>query len=150
MRSAFPATVLVLVTLSGASQALVQDKNAPVVSGSKAPNCTFKRSDGSALELSAYRDKKVVVLLFMRGFTGEFACTFCDSQTRDYKRLYDQFKAEQAEVLMVLPGTTDVRGYLRTIGLNDQEKPDPEFSVPFPVLLDADFAACKAFDVAYK
>src|SRR5262245_46408970 len=150
MRSTLHAIVLVLASLAGTLKALAQDANGPLASGQQAPDCTFKTRDGSALELSAYRDKKVVVLLFMRGFTGEFACTFCDSQTRDYKRLYDQFKASQAEVLMILPGSTDVRGYLRTIGMNDQEKPDADFSVPFPVLPDADFAACKAFDVAYK
>jgi peroxiredoxin Q/BCP len=142
--------LLALASTTGASQALAQESHAPLVAGSRAPDCTFTRSDGSAIALSEYHGKKVVVLLFMRGFTGEFACLFCDGQTRDYKRAYDQLKASEAEVLMVLPGATDPRGYLKAIGMNDSEKPDPGFSVPFPVLLDTEFKACKAFDVAFN
>jgi len=150
MRRSRVMIFLALASTAGAAQALTQESHAPVVAGSPAPDCAFTRSDGSALALSEYQGKKVVVLLFMRGFTGEFACLFCDGQTRDYKRAYDQLKASEAEVLMVLPGATDTRGYLKAIGMNDPEKPDPEFSVPFPVLLDTEFKVCKAFDVPFN
>ncbi|GEM_PF-4328693 len=110
------------------------------------PGASFTNAEGKTVKLSGYRGKKTVVLLFMRGFTGEFACHYCGVQTKEYKRRYEELKAAGAEVLVILPGATDVKGYLEKVGTADQEKPDPKFQVPYAVLLDKDYSASKTFD----
>jgi peroxiredoxin len=108
---------------------------------------SFVRPDGSRLELVDLRGKKAVVLLFTRGFRGEFACYFCGQQTRDYKDSYARFVAAGAEVLLVLPGATDAQGFLRTVGEGDALPAESEFTVPYPVVLDPDYSACHTFEV---
>ncbi len=120
---------------------------AAALAGDPAPDAALTTADGKTVHLSDYRGNKAVVLLFMRGFTGEFACYHCGNQTRAYKAAYEKLEAAGAEVLMVLPGATDVAGFLKKVGENDEEHPDPAFQVPFPVLLDGDFSACRAFVV---
>jgi peroxiredoxin len=89
------------------------------------------------------------VLLIQRGFGGDFACFFCGQQTRAYKSAYHKLAAAGAEVLMVLPGATDAKGYLRAVGESDEEKPDPNLSVPFLVVCDPDYSACIEFEIPY-
>ena len=118
-----------------------------------APNAvdaTFTTQDGKTVKLSDYRGKRTVILLFMRGFTGDFSCYQCSNQTRAYKEKYEELTKAGAEVLAILPGATDAAGFLKHIGLNDECNPDPSFNAPFPVVLDTDFAACKIFDVPFN
>jgi peroxiredoxin len=110
-----------------------------------AQDASFKTQGGQDVKLSDY--KKPVVVLFMRGFTGEFACYFCGIQTRDYKASFEKFKEAGAEILVVLPGAKDAPGYLKMVGESDEEHPDPKFSVPYSVVLDPDLAATKAFGI---
>lgn len=118
---------------------------AVALAGDPAPDAALTTADGKTVHVSDYRGKKAVVVLFMRGFTGDFACYYCGNQTRAYKADYEKLTAAGAEVLMVLPGATDAAGFLKKVGENDEEHPDPAFQVPFPVLLDGDLSACKAF-----
>ncbi|MBI1849973.1 MAG: redoxin domain-containing protein [Planctomycetes bacterium] len=110
---------------------------------------TLTSADGKAVKLSDYRGKQPVVLLFMRGFTGEFACFFCSKQTLDYASGYEQIRGAGAEVLLILPGAKDVRGYLQAVATNEKVSAPADFTVPFPVLLDTDFSACRAFGVPF-
>lgn len=135
------ALLVVLATAAGCS-------NPPPQQPANLLDSTFTTADGKTVKLSDYRGKKAVVLLFQRGYAGKFACTFCGLQTRAYKESYEKVKAAGAEVLMVLPGATDAKGYLRKIGESDDEHPDANFAVPYPVLLDTDFSASKQFNVA--
>lgn len=116
--------------------------------GQRAPEATFVAVDGTRFNLSAYRGRKAVVVLFTRGSTGSFACYYCGIQTRDFKREYAKVKAAGAEVLVVLPGPSDIAGYLRQVG-ESSDPPDARFSVPFPVVADPDFSASRAFGVPY-
>lgn len=112
-----------------------------------AADAVFTAADGRTVRLSDYQGKQPVVLLFMRGFTGEFACYYCGVQTREYAARYAELKQAGAEVLVVLPGAADAAGYLRKVGAADEAHPDPGFTVPFPVVSDPDFAACRTFHV---
>ena len=112
-------------------------------------DATFVDASGTRVALSAYRGKQQVVLLFMRGFKGDFACYYCGKQVRAYKASYESIKAAGSEVLVVLPGAHDAAGFLKTVGTSDSEHPEPDFRVPFPVLLDAGFAACRTFSVPF-
>lgn len=137
------ATLALMVVCVGCSAKSTQ---APQASG---PDATFTTADGKQVKLSDYRGKKAVVLLFQRGFPGEFACYYCGKQTRAYKESYEKVKGAGAEVLMVLPGATDPKGYLQAVGEADQEHPEPGFTAPYPVICDTDFAACKVFNIPF-
>ncbi len=68
----FPSVLLVLVCL-GLGASLLESDTKPVES-------FFTGPGGKKVSLSDRREKNAVVLLFMRGFTGEFACHFCSLQ----------------------------------------------------------------------
>ncbi len=110
-------------------------------------DATFTKDDGTKIRLSDWRGKKAVVLLFMRGFTGEFACYYCGQQTDAYRARYGDLRAAGVEVLMVLPGAKTTLGFLdkvkEIVGVDAAAK----YEVPFPIVLDTDFSACKAFGV---
>jgi peroxiredoxin len=112
-------------------------------------DATFTTEAGKTVRLSDWRGKKAVVLLFMRGFTGEYACYHCGVQTEAYKARYEEVRTAGAEVLMVLPGTKVVRGFLDKVGEQADAADPKKYEVPFPVVLDADLSACKTFGVAF-
>jgi peroxiredoxin len=136
-----------LVLLLGCAPGRSKEASAPATRPSRAPDVAFIDADGERVRLSDYLGRKPVVLLFTRGFTGQFACYYCGIQTRDYKSTYRKLKAAGAEVLLVLPGATDVDGYLKKVGTSDPDRPEPGFTVPYRVVLDPDLEACRAFDV---
>src|SRR5262245_48438156 len=138
-----PALVLALAIAGGSARAAQEPAK------SSAPDATFTSPDGKVVHLADYRGKQSVVLLLQRGYADGYACFFCATQTREYKEAYAKLRAAGAEVLIVLPGTRDAEGYLRTVGQMDEEHPDPKFSVPFPVLGDPDFSACRTFEVPH-
>jgi peroxiredoxin len=112
-------------------------------------DAAFTAPDGNTVHLSDFRGKRSVVLLFQRGYDDGSACFYCAKQTNAYKAAYADLQSAGAEVVMILPGTLDTAGYLGAIGQMDDEHPDPAFSVPFPVLGDPDFSACRTFDVPH-
>ncbi len=114
-----------------------------------ATDATFVDAAGMPVRLSAYRGERSLVLLFMRGFKGDFACYYCSQQMRAYKANYARLKDAGVEVLAVLPGAKEVRGFLERVGASDSDHPDPNFTAPFPVVLDTDFSACRAFSIAF-
>jgi peroxiredoxin len=115
-----------------------------------APDVELIRRDGSTLKLSEYRGKKYVVLLFLRGFTGDFACMFCSKQTMEYRAAAREFADAGAEVIEVLPGTPEpkmVQPFLDMVADNDDSNPPKPLSVPFLVVVDPSMAATHAFGV---
>jgi peroxiredoxin len=110
----------------------------------------FAAPDGKVVHLSDYRGKRSVVLLVQRGYADGYACFYCSKQTNEYKDSYARLQAADAEVLMVLPGSRDADGYLKAVGQMSDDHSAPSFLVPFPVLGDLDFAACKALLVPHE
>lgn len=145
--SALPAGVV--VAIAAAVLALAPMHAAPPLDGDAVVDATFVDAAGKAVQLADYRGKSSVVLLFMRGFKGDFACFHCNNQMRAWKEAAPKLKAAGAELLAILPGATDAKGFLEKVGTSDDKSPDPNFSVPFPVVLDTNFAACRTFGVAY-
>lgn len=117
--------------------------------GDSVVDATLTDAAGKSVKLADYRGKSSLVLLFMRGFKGDFACFYCNGQMHAFKDAYAKVKQAGAEVLAILPGATDTKGFLEKVGTSDEKHPEPDFTVPFPVLLDTGFSACRTFGVAY-
>lgn len=126
--------------IAGGAVAGLRSQEAPL-----APAAVFTGAGGK-IELKNYRDKQAVVLLFMRGFASDLTCYYCGEQTREYQESYDKLHAAGAEVLMVLPLAKDIGGYVRKVG-EARQPAVPNLTLPFPVVLDSDGSACKAFAV---
>jgi peroxiredoxin len=128
---AFASAALVLASLSRVE-----------ASDDRAPDVALVSASGEPVRLSNWMGKRPVVLLFMRGFTGDFACFFCSAQTNDYEAQYEKLRNTGAEVLMILPGVKGpegAAGYVKAVGSK---------ALAFPLLLDPDLSACRAFGVA--
>jgi peroxiredoxin len=134
-------TLVALLIVAGAHSAHCQQ---PAL----APDAVFTGATGK-VELKDYRGKRAVVLLFMRGFAEGMTCYYCGEQTRAYRAAYPKLQAAGAEVIMVLPLAKDIAGYIKKIGA-DSSPSEPNLTLPFPVVLDADGSACKAFAVPTK
>src|SRR5262245_8650969 len=89
---------------------------APASNEDAAVEATFTDASGKPVKLSDYRGKSSLVLLFMRGFKGDFACFHCGNQMRACKEGYASLHDAGAEVLAILPGATDVKGFLEKVG----------------------------------
>ena len=67
-------------------------------------NLRFVDTLGEEVRLDDYRDKKHLVLVFTRGFSGQL-CPYCTAQTSRLISNYAEFEALGAEVLLVYPGS---------------------------------------------
>jgi peroxiredoxin len=98
----------------------------------------FVDTEGNTVRLDQYRNKKNVLLVFTRGFSGQL-CPFCTTQTSRLIANYDQFSQRDAEVLLVYPGAKEQLPMFRQASLEASASGQEGF--PFPVLLDEDLAA---------
>lgn len=147
-RTRFRLSALVLVAAAFAPARADDSANPPAAKAADVIDATFTTAEGKTVRLADYRGKKAVVLLVMRGFTGEYACYHCGVQTEAYRARYDALRDAGAEVLMVLPAGKGVRGYLDKVGEQAAVADPTKYAVPFPVVIDADLSACKALGVA--
>lgn len=97
---------------------------------------TYVDAAGQPLDLARYRGVKPVVVVVMRGFPG-FVCPNCSAQTSRLIRNYPEFARRGAELLVVYPGPKDS---LAAFVAQSRREAD-NAAVPFPLLLDPDFAA---------
>ena len=112
-------------------------------------DATLVDAAGKPVKLSEFRGKRTLVLLFMRGFTGEFACFHCSHQIAAWKGAYTRVQAAGAEVIAVLPGAKSPRGFLGKVAEVLDDKTGFDYTVPFSVLADPDFSACRTFLVNF-
>ncbi len=104
----------------------------------------FSTKDGTQIKLADFAGQKNIMLVFTKGFNG-MLCPFCKTQTSRLVANYDKFKQRDCEVIVVYPGAEDhldefVEAALKT----EKEQVD---QVPFPIVLDKDFAATNFFDI---
>lgn len=100
----------------------------------------FLSSAGGVLDLASFRGKKSVVLVVMRGFGGA-VCLNCSAQLVALAGKIDEFRARDAEVVVVYPG--DAATVPKFVAATRKIKPG--FEPPFPVALDVELAAVRAF-----
>jgi peroxiredoxin len=104
----------------------------------------FSDTSGQRVALEDYLGKKNVVLVFTKGFSG-MLCPFCKTQTSRLVANYDKFEQADAEVLVVYPGTRDhLEEFIDAARTSGKKQVD---AVPFPILLDEDFAATNFFKI---
>ena len=107
----------------------------------------FLNQEGKTVRLQDFKDKKHVVLVFMRGFTKDPGgiCPSCSVQSSRLISRYKDFADRDAEILVVYPGQKDkVEEYVSEI-----EKVAKKETFPFPVWMDVDFAAVKQLNIEH-
>jgi len=104
----------------------------------------FLDTTGRRVALSSYLGKKNVVLVFTEGFSG-MLCPFCKTQTSRLIDNYQKFRALDAEVLVVYPGTRDhVDEFIEAAKKTEKRQVD---EVPFPIVLDEEMKAVDFFSI---
>ena len=105
---------------------------------------SFVSKDGSIIKLSDFQNKQNVVLVFTEGFNG-MLCPFCTTQTSRLVANYKKFQDRDCEVIVVYPGPEEhVDKFIETALKTEKKQVD---KVPFPIVLDKDFAATDYFDI---
>jgi len=100
--------------------------------GSPAPAFNLQDETGAARSLTALRDSRLFLLLFL-GFAA------CSTSRRDllaYANVYDRLRALDADMAAVTADTPDSHRQLSA-----------ELGLPFPVLSDPDFAVSERYGV---
>ncbi len=107
--------------------------------GRPLPQTRFLQDDGEVIDLEELRGNRVV-LIIMRGFAGA-VCLHCSTQMLALAKNVSEFKARNARVFVVYPGdAATVPVFVESV-----RALDPRFRPPFPLLLDVDLAAVRAF-----
>ncbi len=117
------------------------------VAGDKVP-MKFTDTDGKPVDLVSYRGKSNVVLVVVKGLpksSGGLFCPGCLAQVNSLTANYAEFKAREAEILMVFPGPTDGLPQFLTTAKVDGTGGNPK--VPFAILTDADLKAVKTLGI---
>jgi peroxiredoxin Q/BCP len=99
--------------------------------GQKAPGFSLKDQNGSAVRLSDFKGRKVLVYFYPRADTP--GCTTQSCAVRDARQ---DMKKLNVDVLGISPDTPE-----------DQKKFDVKFSLGFPLLADTDHAVAEAYGV---
>jgi len=98
--------------------------------GEKAPDFEMLNEEGKHVKLSDYRGKKVILYFYPKDFTQG-----CEFQACSFRDHYPEITSKNAVVLGV--SADDVESHK-----NFREA----LKLPFTLLVDADFAQCKAWD----
>lgn len=110
--------------------------------GHALPLQRFLDASGNVLDLSDYLGKKKIVLVVLRGFSGQI-CLHCSVQTRALAKSVADFAAADAEIALLYPGpASSVPQFLKAVqDLGDNVK------LPFPILLDIDQSFVRAMKI---
>ena len=104
----------------------------------------FFDTSGKRVALANYLGNKNIVLVFTEGFSGVL-CPFCKTQTSRLVDNYDKFRASDAEVLVVYPGTRDhVEEFIEAAKKTEKQQVD---QIPFPIVLDEQMTAVDFFRI---
>ena len=102
--------------------------------GKKLPKLEGALGDGSSLSLASLHGKWVVVFFYPKDNTPG-----CTNEAKDFRDLYAEFRARNAEVIGVSRDSVRSHANFAT-----------KHELPFPLVSDADEAWCKAFDVIHE
>lgn len=105
----------------------------PIAVGKPAPDFKVKTADESLIQLSQFKGKKNVVLIF---YQGNF-CTVCGHQLANLQKHYQDFKDQQAELIAI--SADDLAHAQMTLGAK---------GLSFYLVPDSDKTIIKKFGVA--
>ena len=106
---------------------------AKIEAGCKLADFSFNTAYESGVKLSErVKESKKTVLLFLR----YYGCTLCQLDIREYANKYDEFKAKDAQLLVVLQSPAST--------INAQVK---QGDLPFDILCDPDMGLYKEFEL---
>jgi peroxiredoxin len=110
----------------------------------KVSELVFAVKDGNEIRLADLVGKKNLILVFTEGFNG-MLCPFCKTQTSRLVANYEKFKQRDCEIIVVYPGPKDhLEEFVEAARTTEKKQVD---KVPFPIVLDKDFAATNYFDI---
>ncbi len=98
--------------------------------GAAAPDFTLKNTDGISFNLLTAAQEKPIVLVFYRGDW----CAWCQLQTAQLAKAYDQFEAAGVALWAISPQDTATNEAFRT-----------RREIPYPILADDDLAVIRAW-----
>jgi peroxiredoxin Q/BCP len=102
--------------------------------GKKLPKLEGALGDGTTLSLASLHGKWVVVFFYPKDNTPG-----CTNEARDFRDLYDEFQARNAEIIGV--SRDSVRSHANFASKHE---------LSFPLVSDADETWCQAFDVIHE
>jgi peroxiredoxin Q/BCP len=99
-------------------------------------------SDGRVFDPASLKGKKNLLLVFLRGFSGQ-VCIACSTQTSALAKMADRFEALQTQILLVYPGpAASLPAFLKAVS-----DLDAATTLPFPLLLDPELLATKRLGI---
>lgn len=107
----------------------------------------FIDSDGKVVDLDAYKGRKQVLLVVMKGFYSQGICVYCSRQAAQLKDKTEAIRALDTEVFVVYPGREEhIPAFVRSIKELEKSR-DPRFALPFKVLLDLNQDVVRALHI---
>lgn len=135
-------TVEKLTSKFGAGTEKEEVSNREDLVGKPIPVRRFLGPNGDILDLNDFKGSKNVVLVVLRGFSGQ-VCIGCSSYTLALENAQEDFDARDTQVLLVYPGSgASIPAFLESI-----RKAGGEKQLPYPVLLDLDLNAVQVLDI---
>jgi len=116
-------------------------RSRPVWHGKPLPQTRYLSSDGTVLDLAAWKGKRVVMVV-MRGFSGQ-VCVYCATQTAALADAAARLRDQGVETLVVYPGPpAAVPAFLKAVASLRGSLP------PLPVALDAGLTLVRGLQIA--
>ncbi|HEX3134304.1 MAG TPA: redoxin family protein, partial [Planctomycetota bacterium] len=101
----------------------------------------FLSATGSVLDVAKQKGKKPVLLVVLRGFSGQ-VCLYCAAQTTAISKNIQKFNDMGVEVVVVYPGPVEaVAPFIEAVRSIAKEPP------PMPVVLDVSLIAVRKFGI---
>lgn len=119
-----------------------QKKSNSKIIGSKFPFLRFINSNGEVINIEELSAKKNILLVVLRGFAGS-VCLVCSSQTIALSNSVDEFSKRNTEIILVYPGEAESIPHF----VSSVQNLESEFSLPFPIVLDADLSLVTKFKI---
>ncbi|HTL51437.1 MAG TPA: redoxin family protein [Planctomycetota bacterium] len=119
-----------------------EDNQRPSWLGKPLEVTRFITSNGDVLDLKQFKGKKIL-LVVLRGLTGNSVCIHCSAQTIALVNAAQKFQDRKTEVVFVYPGKAEsVPAFIEAT-----QKLDQEFKMPFKIALDVDLMVVRLFDI---
>jgi antitoxin component YwqK of YwqJK toxin-antitoxin module/peroxiredoxin len=109
--------------------------------GKPLPQTRFLSAAGEALDIDQLRKKGPVLLVILRGFSGQ-VCLYCAAQTTAISKAIKRFERNNIQVVVIYPGPVDaVPAFLQAVRSLANDPP------PMPIALDVSLIAVRALNI---